>query len=54
MRFGAYAALLALALAGCGIGDQQAGKAKGSADADASLWPAAASPAALTSPVGDT
>lgn len=50
MRFGAYAALLALALAGCGIGDKQAGKATGSADADASLWPAAASPAAITSP----
>ena len=50
MRFGAYAALLALALAGCGVGDQQADKPKGSADADASLWPAAASPAAITSP----
>lgn len=50
MRFGASAALLALALAACGVQDQIADPAPRTADADPARWPAAASPDAISSP----
>lgn len=50
MRFSALAALLAMALVGCGTQDGATKPQSGSADANPALWPAAASPAAISSP----
>lgn len=50
MRFSASAALLALALVGCGTQDSGTGPTSNNATADPALWPEAASPAAISSP----